>query len=146
MAMTGYKRARVIAMFLMAIILFAGCITQRPVEIRELSPQRRTTTDLTGKIVLLPPSAPDRSNLTRLGYFTINNDAESNGIAVLYSSAQSEQAVTYMELYDQAGRLVLIQWVEESGVTERAIDLGVLNDKDSEPVGILGIVVVGTPA
>ncbi len=144
--MTGYKRARVIAMFLMAIILFAGCITQRPVEIRELSPQRRTTTDLTGKIVLLPPSAPDRSNLTRLGYFTINNDAEFNGIAVLYSSAQSEQAVTYMELYDQAGRLVLIQWVEESGVTETAIDLGVLNDKDSEPVGILGIVVVGTPA
>ena len=118
----------------------------RAVDIRETSPAIRSATDLRGKTVLLPPSAPDRSKLTRLGYFTISNDAEFDGIIVIYSSAQSKQAVTYMELYDHAGRLLIIQWIEESGVTETAVDLGVLNSKDSEPVGIFGIVVVGTSA
>lgn len=138
--------AGVVAILLTAIILFTGCSTQRTVKARELSPVLRTTTDLTGKTVTLPPSAPDRPKLTRLGYFTFNSDAEFDDIIVVYSNAQSKRSVTYMELYDRAGRLVVIQWIDESGVTETAIDLGILNGNVSDPIGVLGIVVVGTPA
>jgi len=115
-------------------------------DIRRPSPIVRSTTDLGGKTVLLPPSAPDRNNFTPVGYFTISVDIKLTGMLVLYSSAENKRAVTYMELYNQAGRLILIRWVEKSGVTRTAIDSAVLDKNGSEPVGILRLVVEGNPA
>ncbi len=143
-AMAVSKRLRMIIMFVMTLVFFAGCTVRTAEYIRKPTSATRSVTDLGGHSVLLPPSAPDRSNFTPFGYFMISSDPQFTGLLIVYS--QSRQVVTYMELYDQAGRLVLIQWIEESGITKTAIDRGFLNSSGSEPVGILGVIVVGTPA
>lgn len=130
----------------LVILSLEGC-SLRPIEdIRQSSPIVKRTTDLVGGTVLLPPTVPDRSSFTPVGYFTISVDAQTREILVLYSRPYDKKIATYFELYDQEGRLLLIRWVEKSGVTKTAIDLGVLDKDGSEPIGILVLVVEGHPA
>jgi len=51
-----------------------------------------------------------------------------------------------MELYDGAGSLLLVSWVDRFGIRRTAMDRGLLQEEASRLEGVLVLLQEGTPA
>lgn len=104
----------------------------------------RVTENLRREIVLLPPSAPDKSRLILVTFATMASEAEIIGALALYDDPQTKRPVDYIELYDDSGGLLLVSWVDRFGIRRIAMDRGLLQEEASRLEGVLVLLAEGT--
>ncbi len=106
----------------------------------------RLTENLRKETVLLPPSAPERGQLILVSFVMITPEAEVIASVAAYDDPQTRWSVDYMELYDEAGDLLLVSWVDKFGIRRTAMDRGLLQEEASMLEGILVLIQEGIPA
>ncbi len=97
----------------------------------------RVTENLRGEKVVLPPSAPEIDQLMLVSFFTIAPEAEMIAALAVYDDPETSWPVDYFELYDGAGALLLVSWVDRFGIRRTAMDSGLLQEEAWGPEGIL---------
>lgn len=106
----------------------------------------RVTENLRKEIVLLPPSAPERGQLVLVSFVTITPEAEVIASVATYDDPQTRRSIDYLELYDEAGSLLLVSWIDKFGIHRTAMDRGLLQEEASRLEGVLVLLQEGTPA
>ncbi len=79
----------------------------------------RFTDNLRGEKVLLPGSAPNYDRLILVAFFTVVPEAGVIVALAVYDDPRTRRQVDYWELYDDAGGLLLISWVDRFGIVSR---------------------------
>ncbi len=105
----------------------------------------RITGNLRGEKVLLPPSAPVTDRFMLVSFVTIGPEAERMTILAVYDDPQTRRPIDYLELYDGAGGLLLVSWVDRFGIRRTAMDRGILQEEVSNLEGVLILVIEGIP-
>ncbi len=118
-------------------IFFSGRLHAEPV---------RVTGNLRGEKVLLPTSAPEADRLMLVSFVTIASEVEIIAALAVYDDPETGWPVDYLELYDGAGSLLLVSWVDSFGVRRTAIDSGLLQEEPSRLEGVLVFIPEGIPA
>jgi len=108
--------------------------------------QIRVTENLRSETVLLPPSAPERGQLVLVSFVTITPEAEVIASVATYDDPRTSRPMDYLELYDEAGSLLLVSWVDSFGILRTAMDRGLLQEEASRLEGVLVLLQEGTPA
>ncbi|MEE8076210.1 MAG: hypothetical protein V3T60_11370 [Candidatus Binatia bacterium] len=106
----------------------------------------RFTENLRSETVLLPPSAPDRGQLILISFVTIAAEAEAIVTMAVYDDPQTRWSVDLLELYDEAGALLSVSWVDKFGIRRTAMDRGLLQEETSRLEGVFVLLPEGTPA
>ncbi len=106
----------------------------------------RVTENLRKETVLLPSSAPKTDRLMLVSVVTMAPEAEIIGALAAYDDPKTRRAVDYLELYDGAGSLLLVSWVDRFGIRRTAMDRGLLQEEASRLEGVLVLLQEGTPA
>ncbi len=106
----------------------------------------RVTENLRKERVLLPPSAPERSQLILDSFSTITAEGEIIAARAVYDDPRTRKPDDYLELYDEAGGLLLVSWVDRFGIRRTAMDRGLLQEEASRLEGVLVLLQEGTPA
>jgi len=101
--------------------------------------------DLRGETVLLPPSAPERDRLTLVSFLNIKTEIGIIGAMAIYDDPRTEAQTDYVELYDGAGGLVSVSWLDPFGIRRTAMDSGLLAGEASELQGFLVLLTEGVP-
>ncbi len=135
--MKDKKKIYFVILGLTVLLLSIGSLHAEPVPVTE---------NLRGETVLLPPSAPEREQLVLVSFVTIAPEAEVIAAIAVYDDPQSRWSVDYMELYDGAGSLLLVSWVDRFGIHRTAMDRGLLQEEASRLEGVLVLLQEGTPA
>lgn len=125
------------ALISLALLFFLSATT--PAE------HMRFTEDLSGQRVLLPGSAPDNGRLILVAFFTIEPEEGVLLALALYDDPRTWREVDYLELYDGAGSLLLISWIDRFGIVRTAVDIGLLEEEASDLEGVLVLLSEGTP-
>ena len=94
---------------------------------------------------VLPPAAPKKENFPLVSYFAVAAESEIIGFIALYDNPATQRRAHYLEFYDVEGNLLLIEWIDEFGIPRKAVDQALLEEKSSEPLGILVMVTEGIP-
>ncbi len=105
----------------------------------------RATENLRGETVILPVSVPERERLVLVSFLTLTTEAEMIGAMVIYDDPQTEAETDYLELYDKAGGLLSVSWLDPFGIRRPAMDFGLLVGEHSELQGFLVLLTEGTP-
>ena len=100
--------------------------------------------DLRGATVLLPSSAPERERLVLVSFLNITAEIGIIGAVALYDDPRTEAQTDYVELYDGAGGLVSVSWLDTFGIRRTAMDSGLLAGEASELQGLLVLLTEGT--
>ena len=100
--------------------------------------------DLRGETVLLPPSAPERERLVLVSFFNVTAETEIIGAMAVYDDPLTDLETDYVELYDGAGGLVSVSWLDPFGIHRTAIDSGLVEGEPSELQGLLVLLEEGT--
>ena len=108
--------------------------------------QMRVTENLRKETVLLPPSAPERSQLVLVSFSTITAEGEIIAALAVYDDPRTRKPDDYLELYDEAGGLLSVSWVDRFGIRRTAMDRGLLQQEASRLEGILVLLPEGIPA
>jgi hypothetical protein len=106
----------------------------------------KVTENLRREAVLLPSSAPDKSQLILVSSVRITSEGEVMALLALYDDPRTKRPVDYLELYDFSGGLLLVSWVDRFGIRRTAMDRGLLQEKTSNLEGILVLLAEGTPS
>ncbi|MEE9143739.1 MAG: hypothetical protein V3U06_03085 [Candidatus Binatia bacterium] len=108
--------------------------------------QMRVTENLRKETVLLPPSAPERSQLILVSFSTITAEGEIIAALAVYDDPRTRKPDDYLELYDEAGGLLSVSWVDSFRIRWTAMDRGLLQEEASRLEGILVLIPEGIPA
>jgi len=100
--------------------------------------------DLRGETVLLPPSVPKRERLNLVSFVNVISETEIVGAVVLYDDPRTRAVTDYVELYNEAGGLVSVSWLDPFGIRRTAMDSGLLTGEPSELQGLLVLLTEGT--
>ena len=100
--------------------------------------------DLRGETVLLPPSAPVREHYVLVSFVNVTTEAGFIGAMVIYDNPGTNSQTDYVELYDGAGGLVSVSWLDPFGIRRTALDSGLLSEEASELQGLLVLLTEGT--
>ncbi|MFQ5684785.1 MAG: hypothetical protein ACE5HC_16140 [Candidatus Binatia bacterium] len=122
------------ALGLSLILLFSGSLHAETIQVTE---------NLRGETVLLPSSAPSIDRLMLVSFATIAHEAEIVAALATYDDPQTMRSVDYLELYDGAGSLLLVSWVDRFGISRTAMDLGLIQEELSGPKGVLVLLLEG---
>jgi len=104
--------------------------------------ETRTLTNLKGDQVTVPRVVPDREQLVLLKMVVVSIETPTGKaglIAALYGTAESKgpEDARYVELYDLAGNLLEIAWLDESGQVKVAHDKNLTDPDAKEPAKVL---------
>ncbi len=108
--------------------------------------QMRVTENLRKETVLLPPSTPERSQLILVSFSTITAEGEIIAALAVYDDPRTRKPDDYLELYDEAGGLLSVSWVDSFCIRRTAMDRGLLQEEASRLEGILVLIPEGIPA
>ncbi len=131
---------------LLATILLAGSLALSlwsPTSIH--AETARVTENLRGETIHLPPSAPERDRFMLVSFLTIAPEVEITAALAVYDDPQTRRSVDYLELYDGAGSLLLVSWVDRFGIRRTAMDYGLLQEETLELEGVLVLLLEGIP-
>jgi hypothetical protein len=100
--------------------------------------------------IFLPVSVPERKQLRPISILPVTVEAEiaghvvvkTVGRVVVYDDPTTQRSVDYIELYNNAGNLVAVEWFDSYGIERMAVDRGLLEDRD-ELEGVLVVVLDG---
>jgi hypothetical protein len=107
------------------------------------SQQLRTGYNLRQEKVVLPASVADKSQLVVADYEPVLDEDTGIGILVFYDDPRTKLEVDYIELYDIAGNLLLVSWIDRFGICQVAMDRGLLDEKHPNVAGVLVIMTTG---
>jgi len=107
------------------------------------SKQLRTGYNLRQEKVVIPASVPDKSQLVVADYEPVLDEDTGIGILVFYDDPRTKLKVDYIELYDIAGNLLLVSWIDRFGVCQVAMDRGLLDEKHPNVAGVLVMMTTG---
>ena len=91
---------------------------------------------------MMPASVPERSRMTIVDHIMFV-DSGVAAILIFYDDKTTERELDYIEVYDVEGNLLLLSWIDKTGVCLVAMDQGLLNSDDPEVDGTLVMVGVG---
>ena len=134
--MKDKKKTYFVILGLTVLLLSIGSLHAEPVPVPD---------NLRADALLLPPSTPERDQLVLVSFVTIAPEAEVVAAIAVYDDPQSRWSVDYMELYDGAGSLLLVSWVDRFGIRRTAMDRGLLQEEASRLEGVLVLLQEGTP-
>ena len=135
--MKDKKKIYFVILGLTVLLLSIGSLHAEPVPVTE---------NLHGETVLLPPSTPERDQLVLVSFVMITPEAEVIASVATYDDPQTRRSIDYLELYDEAGSLLLVSWVDRFGIRRTAMDRGLLQEEASRLEGVLVLLQEGTPA
>ncbi len=104
----------------------------------------RVTENLRGETILVPPSVPDTDRLILVSFVRIV-PAEILAALAVYDDPKTRWSVDYVELYDEAGGLLSVSWVDAFCIRRTAVDRGLLEEDPVRLDGVLILVPEGTP-
>lgn len=131
------KKIYFVILGLTVLLLSIGSLHAEPVPVTE---------NLRGETVLLPPSAPERGQFILVSFVMITPEAEVIASVATYDDPQTRRSIDYLELYDEAGSLLLVSWVDRFGILRTAMDRGLFQEEASRLEGVLVLLQEGTPA
>jgi hypothetical protein len=135
--MKDKKKIYFIILGLTLLLLLGGSLHAEPI---------RVTENLRRETVLLPPSAPERGQLVLVSFVTITPEAEAIASVASYDDPHTRRSIDYLELYDEAGSLLMVRWVDRFGIFRTALDRGLLREEATRLEGVLVLLQEGTPA
>lgn len=103
----------------------------------------RTVNNLRNETVIVPFSAPNRNELRLLNYVTFAEDTRISGWVAFYDDPKTKRPVDYLELYDTAGNLLVIGWLDRFGIARTAVDRGLVGQDAAEVQRILLLIPEG---
>jgi hypothetical protein len=100
--------------------------------------------------IFLPVSVPERNHLRPIAILPMTVEAEiaghvvvkTVGRVVVYDDPTTQRPADYIELYNNTGNLVAVEWFDSYGIERMAVDRGLLEDRD-ELEGVLVVVLDG---
>ena len=100
--------------------------------------------------IFLPVSVPERNHLRPISILPITVEAEivghvvvkTVGRVVVYDDPTTQRSADYIELYNNTGNLVAVEWFDSYGIERMAVDRGLLEDRDKLE-GVLVVVWMG---
>jgi hypothetical protein len=101
------------------------------------------TENLRNERVQLPASVPDRNRLAVIAHGVLRDEGDVN-VVVIYDDPQTGREIDYLEVYDEAGDLLMVMWFDRLGIFQVAVDRGLLSEDDPEVDGVLVLVTAGT--
>ena len=127
--------------FAVLILLLGALLTSDEVA----GDQSNIIENLRQERVMLPPSTPDRNQMTVVQTLTfLEEELGAAGILVFYDDTRTKRKIDYIELYDLEGDLLVIAWIDRFGACQVAVDCGLLDPDDPSIDGILVTVAPGT--
>ncbi len=78
--------------------------------------------------IFLSASVPERDRLNLVSFLPLIVEGVIVGRAVVYDDAMTRRPADYLELYDNAGRLLALGWFDRFGIERMAVDRGLLED------------------
>ncbi|MBI4489808.1 MAG: hypothetical protein HY694_12035 [Deltaproteobacteria bacterium] len=106
----------------------------------------KVTENLRREAVLLPSSAPDKSQLILVSSVRITSEGQVMALLAVYDDPRTKRSMDYLELYDFSGGLLLVSWVDRFGIRRTAMDSGLLQEEASKLEGVLVLLLEGTPS
>ena len=122
------------------ILIFSACLLWVG---NAFGVELRTVSNLRNEAVIVPVSAPNRDELKLLNYVTFAKDTQMSGWVAFYDDPETKRDVDYLELYDTAGNLLIIGWLDRFGITRTAVDLGLVGEDAAEVRRILLLIPEG---
>jgi hypothetical protein len=110
---------------------------------KAMTEQLRVGEDLRHERVILPPTIPDRNLMTVVDYTMFIDEAGAAGILIFYNDVRTKWDVDSIETYDVEGNLLLIAWIDRFGISQVAMDRGLLDSAHPVLDGTFVIVGVG---
>ena len=108
-----------------------------------MNEQFRVVEDLGRELIVLPPSAPERSRLKVLDRVVFVEEGGSAGVLIYYDDIRTKPDIDYIEVYDVEGRLLLVSWLDRFGVCQVAMDRGLLDADDPTLEGVFVMIALG---
>ena len=118
------------------LVLFSDIAMNQPLKVME---------NLRHEQVLLPPSVPDKSRMAVRDSVIFIEAGGGAGILVFYDDTRTKCEVDYIELYDLEGNLLVVSWIDRTGIRQVAMDRGLLDPKNPLVDRVLVMIAVGTP-
>jgi hypothetical protein len=94
--------------------------------------------------VLLPRGTPDKGQLVVTDYAMVKEEGGGLGIMVFYDDPRTKLEIDYLEIFDIAGDLLLVSWIDRFGVCQVAIDRALLTKDQPTVDGVLVLITGGT--
>ena len=94
--------------------------------------------------VLLPRGTPDKGQLVVTDYAMVKEEGGGLGIMVFYDDPRTKLEIDYLEIFDVAGDLLLVSWIDRFGVCQVAIDRALLTKDQPTVDGVLVLITGGT--
>jgi len=133
--MNAMKKRHFIVLILSIVLLWVSEVFAEPTQLVE---------NLRRETVLLPSSAPTRSDLALMKCVTVTRDSQTIGWVAFYDDPETKRPVDYLEVYDGSGGLLLVGWIDRFGITRTAVDRGLLLEEDAaELEGVLALLPEG---
>ena len=104
--------------------------------------ETRTLTNLRGEMVIVPDTVPNREEFALLKMVVVKIETPNGKgglIFALYGTDASKglEEANYVELYDLAGNLLQIAWLDKSGQVKVAYDKNLTDPEAKEPAKVL---------
>ena len=112
----------VIILEVAAPFLFYGYLSAEPLKV--------TASNLRNEI-FLPVGIPEKSRFTLVSTFPVLLDGETLGTGRIYDDPATKRGGDYAELYNTAGDLLAVSWIDSFGIERLAVDRGVVQETGS---------------
>lgn len=120
---------------ILTLILYSDIAMNQPLKITE---------NLHNEQVLLPPSTPNKGRMALKERMLFFEDGGAAGVLVFYDDARTKPEIDYIEFLDLEGNLLLVSWIDRSGICQAAMDHGLLDAKNPKVEKVLVIISMGT--
>jgi hypothetical protein len=131
--------SKVKTLIALIVLILAGLPTAESA----MNEQLRVVEDLRRELIVLPPSAPERSRLEVLESVMFVEKGGSAGVLIYYDDIRTKWDIDYIEIYDVEGRLLLVSWLDRFGVCQVAMDRGLLDADDPTLEGVFVMIATG---
>lgn len=129
------NKLRFVILSLLILLLFGNNLHAEPMQ---------ATDNLRMETILLPPSAPDKGQLTLVSVIAVGPETEIIAWLAVYDDAATKRSADYLELYGNSGNLLATSWIDRFGILRIAIDRGLLQKEPSRLDGIFVLLPEGT--
>ena len=112
-----------------AELFFLGYLVAKPLGAADTPSERK---------IFLPASVPERNHLRPISIVPVTVKGEIVGQMTIYDDSTTQRSADYLELYNNAGNLVAVNWFDRFGIERMAVDRGLLEYRDE----LMGVFVV----
>ena len=112
-----------------AELFFLGYLVAKPLGAADTPSERE---------IFLPASVPERNHLRPISIVPVTVKGEIVGQMTIYDDSTTQRSADYLELYNNAGNLVAVNWFDRFGIERMAVERVLLEYRDE----LMGVFVV----